>query len=100
MLAWDSEAEMWIEFGHNKTVANEQNSGECRSRWLCLVIFDVLYVKGGREVDKIVQESLLTGKQSTERNEPALSAPVFLPSHEGDGKTDQSKPPAQTLLGE
>jgi DNA ligase-4 len=57
MLAWDSEAEMFVEFGHNKTVANEQSSGESRTRWMCLMVFDVLYIKGGDELEKIVQES-------------------------------------------
>ncbi len=57
ILGYDSEAARFVEFGHNKTVASEQSSGTNRTRWMCLMLFDVLYIAGGSETAAMVRES-------------------------------------------
>lgn len=55
MMVWDNIEYRMREFGLLKNVANAMRSGESSSRWLCYVVWDIVYV-GGAKAEKLIRE--------------------------------------------
>uniref|UniRef100_K3WBD5 DNA ligase n=1 Tax=Globisporangium ultimum (strain ATCC 200006 / CBS 805.95 / DAOM BR144) TaxID=431595 RepID=K3WBD5_GLOUD len=56
MMVWDNLEYRFREFGLLKNVANALRSGENTSRWLCYVVWDVVYLGGGEKAEQLIHE--------------------------------------------
>lgn len=89
MMAWDNHTKQFVKFGHNKTVAHEQiaanirqldgdDYGEDTERWLCYVMFDIIWVEGAHPSLGIDDDKNLVRQPLKKRREVlrALLKPV------------------------
>ncbi|KAF1322347.1 DNA ligase, partial [Globisporangium splendens] len=56
MMVWDNFEYRFREFGLLKNVANALRSGENTTRWLCYVVWDVVYLGGGEKAEQLIHE--------------------------------------------
>lgn len=55
MMVWDNLEYRMREFGMLKNVANAMRSGESTNKWLCYVVWDVVYL-GGEKAEQLIRE--------------------------------------------
>ncbi|RLN87661.1 hypothetical protein BBJ28_00001135 [Nothophytophthora sp. Chile5] len=56
MMVWDNLEYRLREFGLLKNVANAVRNGEATHRWLCYVVWDVVYLGGGPQAEQLIHE--------------------------------------------
>lgn len=73
MMVWDNTEYRLREFGLLKNVANAIRNGEVTNRWLCYVVWDIVYVGGGDKAEKLIREAF--------KGPGEVSAVMGLPLH-------------------
>lgn len=56
MMVWDNTEYRLREFGLLKNTANAVRTGEATNRWLCYVVWDVVYLGGGLKAEQLIRE--------------------------------------------
>ncbi|ETI48972.1 hypothetical protein F441_07087 [Phytophthora nicotianae CJ01A1] len=56
MMVWDNTEYRLREFGLLKNTANAVRKGEATNRWLCYVVWDVVYLGGGPKAEQLIRE--------------------------------------------
>ncbi|KAG3090274.1 DNA ligase 4 [Phytophthora idaei] len=56
MMVWDNTEYRLREFGLLKNTANAVRKGEATNRWLCYVVWDVVYLSGGPKAEQLIRE--------------------------------------------
>jgi DNA ligase-4 len=56
MMVWDNTEFKLREFGLLKNTANAVRNGEATNRWLCYVVWDVVYLGGGSKAEQLLRE--------------------------------------------
>ncbi|POM80098.1 DNA ligase, partial [Phytophthora palmivora] len=56
MMVWDNTEYRLREFGLLKNTANAVRKGEATNRWLCYVVWDVVYLGGGSKAEQLIHE--------------------------------------------
>ncbi|CAH0491228.1 unnamed protein product [Peronospora farinosa] len=56
MMVWDNNEYRLREFGLLKNTANAARKGEATNRWLCYVVWDVVYLGGGPKAKQLIRE--------------------------------------------
>ncbi|POM75363.1 DNA ligase [Phytophthora palmivora] len=56
MMVWDNTEYRLREFGLLKNTANAVRKGEATNRWLCYVVWDIVYLGGGSKAEQLVHE--------------------------------------------
>ncbi|UIZ26130.1 hypothetical protein KXD40_001908 [Peronospora effusa] len=56
MMVWDNTEYRLREFGLLKNTANAARKGEATNRWLCYVVWDVVYLGGGPKAKQLIRE--------------------------------------------
>ncbi|OWZ22048.1 DNA ligase [Phytophthora megakarya] len=56
MMVWDNTEYRLREFGLLKNTANAVRKGEATNRWLCYVVWDVVYLSGGSKAEQLIHE--------------------------------------------
>ncbi|CAH0479075.1 unnamed protein product [Peronospora belbahrii] len=56
MMVWDNTEYRLREFGLLKNTANAVRKGEATNRWLCYVVWDVVYLGGSPKVEQLIRE--------------------------------------------
>ncbi|KAH7479247.1 DNA ligase 4 [Phytophthora ramorum] len=56
MMVWDNVEYRLREFGLLKNTANAVRKGEATNRWLCYVVWDVVYLGGGPKAEQLIRE--------------------------------------------
>ncbi|EEY65982.1 DNA ligase, putative [Phytophthora infestans T30-4] len=73
MMVWDNTEYRLREFGLLKNTANAVRKGEATNRWLCYVVWDVVYVGGGPKAEQLIREVF--------KDPGEISAVMGLPLH-------------------
>ncbi|KAG7394227.1 DNA ligase (ATP) [Phytophthora boehmeriae] len=73
MLVWDNTEYRLREFGLLKNVANAMRNGEATTRWLCYIVWDVVYLGGSPKAESLIHEVF--------RGPGEVSAVMGLPLH-------------------
>ncbi|EGZ28366.1 hypothetical protein PHYSODRAFT_284249 [Phytophthora sojae] len=56
MMVWDNVGYRLREFGLLKNTANAVRKGEATNRWLCYVVWDVVYLGGSPKAEQLIRE--------------------------------------------
>ncbi|GMF22283.1 unnamed protein product [Phytophthora lilii] len=73
MMVWDNVEYRLREFGLLKNTANAVRKGEATNRWLCYVVWDVVYLGGGPKAEELIRGVF--------KSPGAVSAVMGLPLH-------------------
>ncbi len=81
VLAWDDNRKAFTKFGSNVTTAKAQREGTSDGTcWMCLMLFDIVYVKGPRGIEMSLSASSLSSVSSSSASSASSSK---LPDHRG-----------------
>ncbi|KAF1795328.1 DNA ligase 4 [Phytophthora cactorum] len=59
MMVWDNTEYRLHEFGLLKNTANAVRKGEATNRWLCYVVWDVVYLSGGPKAEQLILNAVM-----------------------------------------
>ena len=55
-MVWDNTEYRLREFGLLKNTASAARKGEATNRWLCYIVWDVVYLGGGPKAEQLIRE--------------------------------------------